>query len=132
MKFDDYVESLTSKIKKAYEESVTTQEAENLAGEFLYAMLQVSKELSSKDLDARMRKTGLKAIKAGVYMEAATKTEKKPSDTLLEHLVAQSDIVREIQNGFDTAEVEKDALQNTFNIFKEAHLYFRGISKSGQ
>lgn len=128
-KFAALCEQLTNKIKGAYEEGVTIERAESLASEFLYAQIQVAYLLKVYDLDSRMKKTGLKAIKAAVYMEAATKDPKKPSDVLLQNMVDMNEIVVGEQKSFDEAEVEKDNLYNYLNIFKEAHIHFRGISK---
>lgn len=121
--------TLQDKIKEAYTSGVTLEEAERLAGEFLHAQMEVAKELQVVDLDSRMRKSGVKAIKAAVYMEAATKTDKKPSDVMLEAVVNMSKMVADEQAGFDAVEVSKDALSNYLNIFKEAHVHFRGISR---
>lgn len=121
--------NLALKIQKTYEEAVTMDEAEKLAAEFLHGQLVLASELKNIDLDARMKKSGLKAVKAAVYMEAATKSDKKPSDTFIENVVNLSDLVNTAQNDLDSAEVERDEVQNYFNIFKEAHIYFRGISK---
>lgn len=120
---------LSDKIKNTYEEGVTLEQAEKLAGEFLNAQLLIAQELSNADLDARMKKSGVKAIKAAVYMEAATKGDKKPSDTFIEAVVNMDKIVMGEQEGLDSAEVERDALQNYLNIFKEAHIHFRSIAK---
>lgn len=123
-------EELAADIKNAYENSIEPAEAERLAAKFLHAQLTVSHELAVADLDARMRKTGVKAVKAAVYMEAATAGEKKPSDVMLEAKVNLDKVVQDEQDKFDTAEVERDQLQNYFNIFREAHIYFRGIAKT--
>lgn len=122
-------EELEKDIKDSYESSVTMEEAEKLAGKFLYAQLQVSQKLATTDLDARMRKSGLKAIKAAVYLDNVQGKEKKPSDTLLEQLVNSDAIVKGEQAAFDEAEVVRDQLQNYLNIFKEAHVHFRTIAK---
>lgn len=120
---------LTNDIKRAYEEGVDMPEAEKLAVKFLHAQLELSHELRVADLDARMKRTGVKAIKAAVYMEAATAGEKKPSDVMLDAKVNLDPLVQKEQDAFDTAEVDRDALQNYFNIFKEAHIFFRGVAK---
>lgn len=122
-------EELEKIIQAAYEEGVTLDEAEKLAGRFLHAQLKVAEELRVADLDARMRKTGLKALKAALYLEEVKKNEKKPSDTLLQHTVDANELTQNEQNSFDAAEVERDRLQNYLNVFKEAHVYFRGIAK---
>lgn len=122
-------QELTQEIQNSYEESVTMEQAEKLAAKFLYAQLQISKELATTDLDARMKKSGVKAIKAAVYHEEATKGDKKPSDAFLQSLVDKSMEVIQSQDDFDRSEVSKDELYNYFNIFKEAHIFYRGISK---
>lgn len=126
---NQYFDELAGKIKSVYENAVTMDEAEKLAAEFLHAQMIVAEELRVADLDARMQKSGYKAVSAAVYMENATKTEKKPSDTLLQNTVDLNELVQKAREAYDKAEVEKDALQNYFNIFREAHIYFRGIAK---
>lgn len=116
-------------IKDSYEQGVTLDEAEKLAGMFLSAQLQVAGALREADLDSRMKKSGVKAVKAAVYMKAATATDKKPSDVMLQAVVDMDKLAQDQQNLFDEAEAIKDHLQNYFNIFREAHIHFRGIAK---
>jgi len=127
--FKKMCDDLTAKIQASYEEGITLEAAEKLAGEFLHAQIKVADALREADLDARMKRTGTKAIKAAVYLAEATKGEKKPSDVLLAAVVDTSKEVIEQQDLYDRAEVERDALQNYFNIFKEAHIHFRAIAK---
>lgn len=124
-----YCAELETDIQNAYTASVTMEEAERLAAKFLSAQMQIAQELRLTDLDARMRRAGLKAIKATVYMEAATSAEKKPTEAMLASMVDSNKIVMGEQAAFDTAEVNRDLLQNYFNVCREAHVYFRGISK---
>lgn len=125
----ELVDKLTNKIQSSYEEDITVKEAEKLAAEFLHAQLLITNELTILELDARMRKSGYKAVTATIYMENATKTEKKPSDMMLQHQVELSELVRSEKDNLDTSEVKRDELQNYLNIFKEAHIYYRGIAK---
>ncbi len=127
--FKELCEELVLEIQKSYTEGVTVEEAEKLAGKFLYAQIQVAEELRVSDLDTRTKKSGLKAIKAAVYMEAATKDPKKPSDTLLDQLVTMNEIVVGEQQRFDEAEVLKNHLEHYMNIFRDGHIHFRGIAK---
>lgn len=120
---------LADKIKSSYEDSITMEMAENLAGEFLCAQIQISAELRNADLDARMKKNGLKQVKAAVYLNKATETDKKPSDVLLQAVVDRDEIVAGEQKSFDEAEVDRDMLQNYLSIFKDAHIHFRSIAK---
>lgn len=122
-------QELTKDIQLAHEEGVTLEQAERLAAKFLHAQIQVSEELLHADLDARMRKTGVKAIKAGVYMEGATAAEKKPSDVMLNASVDLNVIVQKEQDALDKSEVERDELERYYNIFKDAHIFFRGVAK---
>ncbi len=120
---------LTQDIKNAYEGGVTLDAAEKLAAKFLYGQIQVAEALQGLDLDARMKKTGLKAVKAAVYMDAATKGDKKPTEAALAAIVDRDELVTSSQVLFDEAEVEKQALEHYYNIFRESHIYFRGVSK---
>lgn len=120
---------LTIDIQDAYEQGITLEAAEKLAAKFLYGQIQVAEALQVMDLDSRMKKNGLKAVKAAVYMENATKGDKKPSDVMLNAIVDRDDLVIGEQNRFDEAEVVKQSLENYYGIFKDAHIYFRGISK---
>lgn len=129
MSFQNLCKELEIKIQNSYTRGVTLEIAEQLAGEFLHAMLQTSEQLKKADLDSRMRKTGVKAVKAAIYMEAATKDPKKPSDVMLQAIVDMNEIVQKEQNDYDSAEVEKEDTERYFNIFKEAHVYFRTIAK---
>jgi hypothetical protein len=68
---------LEQKIIQSYVEGVTMDQAERLAGEFLSAQLQVSEELKKYDLDSRMRKAGLKAVRSAVYLDIIKSNDKK-------------------------------------------------------
>jgi len=125
----DFCAELEKDIEGAYSEGTNLEQAERLAAKFLTGQLLVSKELEASDLDSRMRKSGLKAIKAAVYMEAATKGDKKPSDTFLQSVVDMDQVVGDAQNLLDSSEVNRDKLERYYNIFREAHVFFRGVSK---
>lgn len=131
MKFLEYCKTLEDKIKKAYEETVTVMDAERLAGEFLHAQMITANELAKVDLDARMRKTGVKAIKADVYMQAVLSSEKKPTEATLTAMIDTNENVGEEQKDLDRAEVNRDMIKNYLSIFGEAHIYYRGIAKQG-
>lgn len=122
-------QSLTDSIQKAYESQVTIPEAEALAAKFLHGSILVGSALRTVDLDARMRKSGLKAIKAEVYLNAIKSSEKKPTEAALESMINVDPTVREEQNALDNAEVTRDELKNYLAVFHEAHVFFRGISK---
>lgn len=122
-------DDLTNDLKNAYEQSTTMQDAEKLAAKFLHAQMIIARELTLVDLSARMKKAGSKSIRGAVYMEHATKGDKKPSDVFIQAEVDQDQRVKLNQGEQDSAEVEAEALQNYLNIFREAHVYYRGIAK---
>lgn len=129
MSFKELCQQLENKIQQSYTEGVTLEVAEKLAAEFLHVQMIISTELKKADLDARMRKTGVKALRAAIYMEAATKDPKKPSDVLLQAMVDMNELVQKEQNEYDKAEVETADLERYYNIFQNAHIYYRGIAK---
>ncbi len=114
-------------IKEAYEHGVAPPHAIKMAARFLHAQIKAGEVFKDADLDARMKKAGLKAIKASVYLGEAGKSEKKPSDVMLSALVDQHEKVRAAQKDLDTAEVYRDEIQNYLNVFREGHIYFRKI-----
>jgi hypothetical protein len=122
-------ENLETKIKNSYEAGVTMEEAERLASEFLHAQLQVSGELRKADLDSRMKKSGVKAIRAAVYLNAIKSTDRKPTEAALSSMIDSDDIVTTEQQALDEAEVERDELKRIYDVFGNAHIHFRGIAK---
>ncbi len=120
---------LIEDIKSAYEEGISLDKAERLASKFLYAQTKLAEELRVLDLDAKMRKSGLKALKGALYINEVGKHDKKPSDIFIEQKINSDDIVQKEQNALDEAEVMLNKMQNYFNIFKDGHIHMRGVSK---
>lgn len=129
MTFKDLCEQLEIKIIASYEAGVTLNEAEKLASEFLYGMMAVSKELKKADLDSRLRKSGVKAIRASIYLHTVQTAEKKPTEGQLTAMLDADNLVAAEQHSFDEAEVDRDDLERYYNIFSNAHVHFRGIAK---
>lgn len=129
MTFKQLCAELEITIQDTYTQGVSLEEAEKMAAKFLYAQLQVSTELKKSDLSSKMRKAGVKSVRASVYLEGATKGDKKPSDVLLQAQVDVNELVQSEQQGLDESEADRDELERYYNIFREAHIYFRGISK---
>lgn len=129
MSFQELCKSLEKKIQNAYTEGVTMEEAEKLAAEFLFAQIRISEALKTADLSARMRKSGVKAVRAAVYLDGAKQGDKKPSDVLLQAQVDTNELVSGEQDALDQAEVERDELERYYNIFQNGHIYFRGVAK---
>lgn len=123
------IADLTKDIKNAYEQGVGMEEAERLAAKALYAQIQFAEAIKGLDLDARMRKNGLKAVKAAVYLDEVKKAEKKPSDVLLGAVVDTNELVVGEQNGFDAAEVARNEIETMLSVAKDFHIFMRGIAK---
>ena len=120
-----FLDELEEDIRKAALGQVDADESKNLAAKFLLAQIEISRSLRKADLDARLNKAGTKQKKAKVYLAEVSKTEKKPSDTLLEQTVnTDKDVISE-QKKLDESEVKRDELQDYQNVFKEAHIFFR-------
>lgn len=124
-----FFEQLKQQIKDSYEQGVSIEEAEKLAGKFLSAGIEVGEQLKVVDLDRRMKKSGLKAIRAAAYLEAASQGDKKPSDKLIEAVIDSNKVVNDSQSLYDQAEVEVNELNNLLSVFHEAHIFYRGVSK---
>lgn len=129
MKLNEFCTNLENKIETSYKEGTTVEGAERLAAEFLHAQLLVSSALKKVDLDARMKKSGVKGVRAAVYLEKAKEGDKKPSDVMLNALVDTNEIVQKQQDLLDTAESDRAELERYYDIFCNAHIFYRGIAK---
>ena len=127
--FKELCLELENSIRASYETGVSMDEAEKLASKFLYAQMQVSNELRKSDLDSRTRKSGLKAVRAAVYLEIIQTSEKKPTEAGIGAMIDVHEIVQSEQTAFDLSEVERDDLKRYFDIFSQAHVHFRTIAK---
>lgn len=129
MNFSEYCKYLEAKIVASYERGVTIEAAEKLAGEFLVAQLKVSDELERVDLDARMKKSGYKAIRASVFLSTIQKEGKKPSDSHLEAIIDADRLVNKERDNLDIAESQRGNLDRYYSVFSNAHIHFRTIAK---
>lgn len=132
MTFKERCQELEELIQNAYTESITLDQAEKLAGNFLHATLQVSSELSKADLDARTRKSGTKAVRAALYLDVVQNSNKKPTEAQIVALIETDTLCSKQQDRLDSAEVLKAELERFYDIFNQAHIYFRQISKGVQ
>lgn len=125
----EHFEELKKDVLRAYEEGVSIPEAERLAAKFLHAQMDVADQISTLDLSARMKKNGYKTMRAQVYLDIVQGAEKKPTEAQIEAQICTNTLVASSQNAHDFAEVGCAALERYFDIFKDAHIYFRGIAK---
>lgn len=132
MTFKERCEELEAIIQNTYTEGVTLDEAERLSGNFLHAMLQVNSQLSKADLDARTRKSGVKAVRAAVYLGIVQGSEKKPTEAQIAAMIDTDSLVTSEQSALDSAEVLKAELERFYDIFNQAHIYYRQMSKGVQ
>lgn len=123
------LKALETKIQASYEEGVSLEEAEKLAAEFLHAQIKISSKLKVVSLDAKMRKSGLKALRAALYLDAASKGDKKPTEATLSAIIDSNELVQKAQNELDTAETDAEELGRYYDVFTQAHVYYRQVSK---
>lgn len=123
------LQELETEIVNAYESGTTVLEAEKLAAKFLHAQMQISSSLRTSDLDARMRKSGLKTMRSAIYLDIVQKNEKKPTEAQITAMIDTNELVSGEQERLDSAEVDRDELERYYNIFGNAHIFFRGVSK---
>jgi hypothetical protein len=126
----DQLKKLEQKIQDSYEKGTTLEEAERLAAEFLHAQIAISEIIKETDLDARMRKSGLKAVRASLYTKiVSAENAKKPTEAAIDAMITSESLVQSEQDELDKAEVERDRLERYYNIFSNAHIFYRGVSK---
>ena len=131
MTFKTLCEALEKEIQESYTTGITLEAAEKLAGQFLHAQMTASNELRKADLDSRMRKTGVKAMRAGMYADIVGKSDKKPTEAAIENEIVRNPVVQAEQDRLDDAEVTRDDIERYYNIFQQAHVHFRQLAKGG-
>lgn len=127
--FKDLCKKLENKIKSSYEEGTSMEEAEKLAAEFLYAQMVLSAELRILELDARMKKSGNKAIRAAAYINIVSSSDKKPTEAGISAIIETDEQVASQQNLLDVAEVDAAEMERYYNIFINGHIYYRSLAK---
>ncbi len=125
----DVCSELKQIIETAYEQGVSMAEAEKLAAKTLVIRLELSQELKRVDLDSRMKKHGVKVTRADAYMTELKKHDKKPVESFLDATITMDKNVIEAEHDYAKADVQREMIQNYLDIFKDAHIYFRGIAK---
>lgn len=120
---------LLKAVTNAYEHGVTMDEAEKLAAKCLGVQLKIASELLVLDIDSRMKKNGMKASRAQIYLDLCGAADKKPSDTFLEHKVNLNSTVNASVDLYERASALFENLSLYLSIFKESHVYFRGVAK---
>ncbi len=125
----DFAE-LRADIERAYSEGVSLEQAERLAAKVLLVQMEIANSLETIDLDARMKKSGLKAIQARCYARIISNADKKPTEKALEHGINADADVLAAQQALDEGAAKKESLSLYFGLFHEAHIYFRGISRN--
>jgi hypothetical protein len=125
----EQLKELEDILTQAYEGETTMQEAERLAARFLVAQMQISGALRTADLDSRMKKTGVKALRAALYLNIVGQADKKPTEAAIAAQIDTDAMVEKEQNSLDAAEAESYDLRRYYDIFENAHVYFRGIAK---
>lgn len=122
-------QELVDIVKEAHTTGVTMDQAEKYAARFLEAQLTLACELASIDIDARMKKNGMKAAKAQAYLDICRASDKKPSDVYIEQEVTLNKTVNATVDMFERLDARRENLMLYMGIFKDAHVYFRGIAK---
>ena len=120
---------LKEQLQRSFESGVSMEDAERWAARCLSAQLDISQELMSADLGARMRKNEYKTMRAKVYLDAVQSADKKPTEAALEAIIATSAEVAATQNAFEEEENASEALERLYDILRDAHIYYRGIAK---
>lgn len=126
---EDLIDELKSAVERAYNEGVTIPEAEKLAARTLSIRMAIADEIKTKDLDARMKKHGVKAVRGAAYSLEIGKFEKKPTESALEAAVNMSKTVHAAEEEYAEADTEKDRLQAYSDVFKDSHIFFRQLCK---
>lgn len=121
---------LELEIQQAYEgDGKTPEEAEKLAAKFLHAQMQISAELRTAQLDARMKKSGVKALRAALYLDIIQKSDKKPTEAGIAAMIDSDAMVQAEQQKLDEADTTSAELERRYDVCLNGHIFMRGLAK---
>jgi SHS2 domain-containing protein len=130
--FKGIYDELRAEIKRVSAEGVSIEDAERLAAKFLDALLELGGfdgRIRHADLDVRMKKNGYKTLRAKVYLQTVQGQEKKPTESAIEAAIATNTEVSKQQDLYEKAETDAEALHRIYDVFRDCHIYFRGVAK---
>jgi hypothetical protein len=122
-------EELKKAIQQAYEEGVSLEDAERHAARCLDAQIGLNEVIQTSALDARLKKNGYKTLRASNYLAIVQASDKKPTEAAIDATLSTTPEVTAAEDAYQTAEIETEALKRYFDIFRDAHIYFRGVAK---
>lgn len=129
MKREKMYETIKAQIMLAYEEGVSIPEAEKLAALTLAARIEIAEEIKSTELDAKMRKQGVKALRGKEYLTIVAAEEKKPTEAMIAAKIDSSADVNAEEEQLALAEVNASHLKSMLDLYKDAHLFFRQVCR---
>lgn len=114
----------------AHQEHYDTIRAEKTAALFLIAQIRLAELLQDVELNAKQAKNEISRVEAEKYMEfKEMSSEKKISENALTSLIAKDKNVINIKNEAARAEAELKKFNFILNTLRDAHVYYRGVSK---
>ena len=122
---------LKEAIIKAHQTETSVSEAEQLSAKCLAASMALADDIRAVDLKARMRKIGLRNIRSQAYLDELAKHEKKPTEAYIDAAINLNVDIAPLEMELADKEVELNNLKHYYEVFKEAHQYFRAIMKAG-
>ncbi len=122
---DEVIKDMTDKMKIIKEVGVDSSTADALAADFALARLAAIEVRKEIELKAKLKKTSVEAVRGSIYLDIVSKSEKKPTESMLEHILNTDKIVVGEENSLAKLEVETKALTEYADIFKDMHILCR-------
>lgn len=125
------IEKLQARIQEVYEDGVTVTKSEDITHELADAEFKLVTMITPLDMDVRMRKHGVKQIRAAVYLDIIKNSEKKPTESQLAAMVDSDALVTEAQNSYDEAESLLAEAERLLDAVHNSQVVFRTLMKEG-
>lgn len=125
-------QELRADLKLVSDEGVSLEDAERLAAKFADALLELGGmdgHIQRAVLDAKLKKGSYKTFRAKVYLDTVNASEKKPTETMIESIILTNADVSKAEDAYHKAEEYAESLKRTYDVFRDVHIYFRGVAK---
>jgi hypothetical protein len=125
----DLIEQLQKRVSEVYENGTTVSQSEEITHELADAEFKLVTMITPLDLDARMRRHGVKQIRAAVYLDIIKNSEKKPTEAQIAAMVDSDSLVSDAQKGYDGAEAALAEAERLLDAVHNSQVVFRTLMK---
>jgi hypothetical protein len=128
-KVEVFTDALNYYMSKVYSGSFDVSKAERVASLALSAQIEISDLLSDAECRVKQAKYDVELVESEVALRIRSEAETRITEVALKQKVIIDSSVTSAKNKILKCEKNSKKWNYVFNIFKEAHIFFRNLAK---